>query len=338
MRLHNFPAPGLSRRSRTAIAILGATWRPFTFLVPTNRAGIVASRALFRGTLALVSRPVSGSTFDRVEQAGSAGGIVRGEWVRTPGTTRDDGAILHLHGSAYVLCSSRTHRGLTSHLGAATGLPVFSIDYRLSPSHRYPAASQDVRAAWDWLLAEGYDPARIVIVGDSAGGQLAISLALELARTGEPLPAALVTLSPVIDLSLRSAIVRDRIEYDPFAPASVARRMLEQYADADAQQDEGLRIGFDDIEDFPPTLVHCGSREMLAADCTELARRIRGAGFLVEHRSWPGQMHVFQALTALMPESREALEEIRAFVDAHMPAASVQTQPKRTRLSLAAGA
>jgi acetyl esterase/lipase len=308
------------------------------FLVPTNRAGILASRALLRSALATASPPVRGSTFDRVEQAGSTGGIVRGEWVRAPAATREDGVILYIHGSAYVLCSSRTHRGITSHLSAATQLPVFSIDYRLSPTHRYPAASHDVREAWDWLLAGGYDPARIVIAGDSAGGQLAISLAIELARAGDALPAALVTLSPLIDLSLRSATVRDRIERDPFAPAVVARRMLERYADADARQDPGLRIEFDDMNDFPPTLVHAGSKEMLAADCTELARRIRGAGFLVAHRSWPGQMHVFHALTAVMPESREALHEIGIFIKAHLPAAVVQTQPRQSHPGLAASA
>lgn len=320
------------------MSVLGATWRPATFLLPTNRRGIVASRAIFRGALALLSPPVPDSSFDRVERHGPAGGIVRGEWVRTPDTVREDAVMLHIHGSAYVLCSSRTHRGLTSHLSAATGLPVFSIDYRLSPSHPYPAASQDVRAAWDWLLAEGYDPAQIVVAGDSAGGQLAISLALELARAGEALPAALVTLSPVIDLSLRSAIVRDRIERDPFAPATVARRIVEQYADTEAQADEGLRIAFDDIEDFPPTLVHAGSKEMLAADCTELARRIRGAGFTVEHRSWPGQMHVFHALTRLMPESRDALADIGAFVATHLAPTSAQTRSKRRHLRSAVGA
>lgn len=223
--------------------------------------------------------------------------------------------ILYIHGSAYAVCSSRTHRGLTSHIAQSTSLPVFSVDYRLAPNHRYPAAQEDVREAWDWLVREGHDPARIVVAGDSAGGHLAITLALELSRSGQPLPAAVVALSPVIDLNLGAAEVRDRIERDPFADPRVARRTLERYADDEAQRDEGLRIDFGDLEDFPPTLIHAGSREMLAADCTELARRLRGAGFPVEHRVWPGQMHVFQAFTALMPESRTALDDIARFVD-----------------------
>ncbi len=217
--------------------------------------------------------------------------------MRTPGTARADGAVLSIHGSGYAVCSSRTHRGLTSHISEGTGLPVSSIDYRLAPSHRYPAASGDIRAAWDWLLGQGYAAGRVVVAGDSADGHL---LGLELARAGEPLPAALVTLSPVVDLSLRLAVARDRVERDPFAAATVARGILATYADAESRRDEGLRLEFAGLDAFPPTRIHAGSTEMLSAECTELARRIRNAGFTAEHRVWPGQMHVFQAMTAVV--------------------------------------
>lgn len=278
-------------------------------------------RALIAGALSVASPPVRGTDFVRVDEQVGGGLVVRGNWVRTPDTSPDDGAVLYIHGSGYAICSSRTHRGLTSHLAAATGLPVFSIDYRLSPTHRYPAAPQDVRGAWEWLTANGHDPARIVVAGDSAGGHLAITLALELARAGEPLPAAIVTLSPILDLSMTAAIPRDRIERDPFAAAVVARKLLLTYADAEAQRDEGLRIEFEGLNAFPPTLIHAGSREMLGADCTELARRIRGAGFEVEHRVWPGQMHVFQAMTVVFPESHAAISDIARFVATHLPSA-----------------
>lgn len=322
MRLQNWSAPGLSLRSRATMNLLAATWRPLTYLIPDNRAGVLTARALIKGALAVASPPLPAATFERVTHQAATGRVVRGEWVRTTQTARKDGLILYLHGSAYAVCSSRTHRGLTSRLSAETGLPVFSVDYRLSPSHRYPAAPEDVHEAWDWLIAQGHDPARIVLAGDSAGGHLALTLALELARGREPLPAALVTMSPVIDLSLQAAAVRDRIEVDPFAAAPVARSMLERYASATDRQCDGLRIAFDDLDDFPPTLVHAGSREMLAADCTELARRLCGAGFSVEHRTWPGQMHVFQALTAVMPESLAALAEIGVFARSHLPGAT----------------
>lgn len=322
MRLHNWPAPGQSWQSRLTNTALAATWRPLTQVLPGGRLGTVISRSLISAGLRLASPPRKDASFERVEQPVASGLTVRGEWVRTPRTRGADGVVLYLHGSGYVVCSSRTHRGLTSELADRTGLSVFSIDYRLAPSFTYPAAPQDVRAAWDWLHGQGHDPSRIVVAGDSAGGHLAVTLCLELARAGEALPAGLVCLSPVVDLALERGIPRDRIEHDPFAAASVAVRLLDTYADAAARADDGLRISFDDIDAFPPTLVHAGSREMLGSDCTELARRIRNAGFEVTHRVWPGQMHVFQAMTAVIPESGPALDEIARFIGDRLPAAA----------------
>ncbi|GAC57694.1 putative hydrolase [Gordonia hirsuta DSM 44140 = NBRC 16056] len=222
--------------------------------------------------------------------------------------------ILYLHGSGYAICSSRTHRGLTSQLSSRTGIPVFSLDYRLAPEHRHPAALEDARAAWDWLRAQGYSAEQIVVAGDSAGGHLSLLLALDLARTGQPLPASLVTLSPLIDMDLAGARVRDQMSRDPFTHPRLARRVLKLYADDSQRADLNRRLFFDDVAGFPPTLIHNGSAEMLSADCTELARRMRRAGLEVQHRVWPGQMHVFQALTAVVPESHRALDEVADFI------------------------
>ena len=317
MRLQNWRAPGQSVQSRALNAFLGSTWRPLSMLIPDTPTGVRFTRGLLARGLALGSPLAPAAVIERVEDAGS-GSIVRGEWVRT-GTCSDNAVILYIHGSGYVVCSSRTHRGLTSRISEQTGLPIFSIDYRLAPTHRYPAAQQDVRAAWDWLVGQGFDPLRIVVAGDSAGGHLAITLCLELAREQSPLPAAIVALSPVLDLSLRAAESRDLIERDPFASATRGRRAMASYADEEALQHLGLRIEFDDIDAFPPTLVQAGSREMLAADGTELVRRLRGSGFEVDHQVWPGQMHVFQAM-AVLPESQIALAEVGRFINAHMPA------------------
>ncbi|WP_275292467.1 alpha/beta hydrolase [Amycolatopsis sp. La24] len=325
MRLQNYPAPGLSLRSRAAMGLLGATWRPLTRLIPNGRAGTLVSRSLIAAGLRFGSRPVRGATFERVEEG--AGPVVRGEWVRTPAADRSDGVVLYIHGSGYVVCSSRTHRGLTSQIAERTGLPVFSVDYRLAPSHAYPAASDDVRAAWDWLVAQGHDAAGIVVAGDSAGGHLALLLVLELVRARRPFPAALVALSPVVELDLARGMVRDWIERDPFAAAAVARRVLRRYADEEALRSDALRVAFDDLEHFPPALVHAGSREMLAADATELARRIEAAGFTVDHRIWPGLMHVFQAMTAVLPESEAGLAAIADFIETHLPRGSARPVP-----------
>lgn len=299
MRLQNWRAPGQSAQSRALNGFLASAWRPLPALIPDNTTGVRFTRRLIARGMSVGSPIASDAVIEKVEQETTTGPVVRGEWVRT-GACRASAVILYIHGSGYIVCSSRTHRGLTSRISRQTSLPVSSIAYR---------------------LAQGYDPASIVVAGDSAGGHLTVTLALELAREGRALPSALVTLSPVLDLSLRDAEHRDLIERDPFASATRGRRAMARYADANALLDIDLRVDFDGLEAFPPTLVHAGSREMLAADATELARRLTVSGFDVEHRVWPGQMHLFQAM-ARLPASRAALAEIARFIDVHVPAAA----------------
>ena len=96
-----------------------------------------------------------GTSVPPVDEVVPGAGRVRGEWVRAGGVTRDDAAIFYIHGSGYALCSPRTHRRLVSQLSARTGLPVFSLDYRLAPRHRFPAAADDAERAFEWLVAGG---------------------------------------------------------------------------------------------------------------------------------------------------------------------------------------
>src|SRR5207244_8018502 len=113
-----------------------------------------------------------------------------------------DRHILFLHGGGYVTGSPQLYRHLTWRLAAAARARLSAIDYRLAPEHPFPAALDDAVAAWRALLAEGTDPRRAVLLGDSAGGGLALALALRLRDEGAPLPAAIVALSPWTDLAL----------------------------------------------------------------------------------------------------------------------------------------
>ncbi|GAA3950665.1 alpha/beta hydrolase [Gordonia caeni] len=327
MRLQNWSAPGTSLRTRVVIEALSAVWRPLSSRLPVDPGGIAIGRAMFEFALGRVSPPVPGATFAPVDDRDLDGRCVRGEWVRGPRVRQQPGVVLFFHGSGYAICSTRTHRGLASHISDRSGAPVFSVDYRLAPEARHPAALEDARAGWDWLIARGHAPETVVLAGDSAGGHLALLLTLDLAREGASLPAALVGLSPLIDMDLTAAAVRDRVERDPFAHPALARRVLDLYADEAERRDLNERLVFEDLDAFPPTLIHNGSREMLSADCTELARRMAAAGLPVQHRVWPGQMHVFHALTALLPESHTALDEVAGFIDHHLAVARARTAP-----------
>jgi epsilon-lactone hydrolase len=239
----------------------------------------------------------------------------QGEWVRGPGVPdRRDAAILYLHGSGYVVCSPKTHRGLVSELSRRSGLPAYSVDYRLAPEHPFPAAIDDTLDAFRHLLDEGYPAARIVVAGDSAGGHLAVSLVAELTRNELPEPAALVLFSPLVDPSFDTAGATEREARDPMFTAGAARRILSLYTEQADPQDARLAVLSGDAALMPPVLVHAGSREMLAADARALADWLQKAGVPCTLRVWDGQVHVFQMLYDLVPEARESLDEAAAFI------------------------
>jgi len=162
-----------SLRSRSAAAVSSLTLRQISAVLPPERAwGLWLSRQIVARIMDVV--PVDTRTSD--------GRRVVGEWVYGVGGPRDqaDTAIFFVHGSGYALCSPRTHRRLTSWLSRLTGLPVFSVDYRLAPRHRFPSAADDVRSGWDWLIRDhGLAPERTIVAADSAGGHLSVDLLLQ---------------------------------------------------------------------------------------------------------------------------------------------------------------
>ncbi|MBL8643545.1 MAG: alpha/beta hydrolase fold domain-containing protein, partial [Rhodospirillaceae bacterium] len=126
---------------------------------------------------------------------------VPGEWLVRGGSVPSGSAILWMHGGHYVSGHPATTRAIAMDMAAKTGVAVFSVQYRLAPENPYPAALDDVKAAYAWLLKEGFRPQRIVVGGESSGAGLALALALSLKAEGQALPAAIVAVSPWVDLA-----------------------------------------------------------------------------------------------------------------------------------------
>ena len=320
-----------SHRSRVLATATATTLRPIAVSLPSSRAGILLSRRIAAGGLAALGPVLRGTRVEAVRptpRADATAPQVRGEWVRASSAAgaTPPAVVLYLHGSGFAICSARTHRGITSRVAALTGLPVLAVDYRLAPRHRFPAAADDVRAAWDHLRAEGHE--RIVVAGDSAGGHLALDLALTLQAEGQPGPVALWLLSPVLDLSFGLAARRERVRPDPMISAAAAARLIGLYAGGADPAHPRLRLPLDAAGlDFPPVLVQAGGAEMLAADAVECARRLSGAGAEVRLDVWPGQMHVFQAFAGVLPEARRALEDGARFVVKHAGSVAAEDAP-----------
>lgn len=312
MHTSTTPTPLPNRASARATVTAHATrWGlgTFTGAIPLNPLGIRLSRGLIAAIMRTLGRTPSGTTVYPVRENG-----IRGEWVLGPDVRRERRAIYYVHGSAYSICSARTHRSLAARLSFATGIPVFVVDYRLAPEHRFPTAAEDVADGFDWLLRQGFLPANIVVAGDSAGGHLACDLTLRRADGGAAQPAAVVLFSPLIDLTFELARTQERIRRDPAITAAAAARLVALYTRDVAADDPRLALDFAAAREFPPFLIQAGGAEMLSADARHLHEQLSAHGGDSRLEIWPGLMHVFQALPRLGPEADAALRRVAEFL------------------------
>jgi monoterpene epsilon-lactone hydrolase len=304
-----------SLRSRSAAAVSSLTLRQISAVLPAGQAWSVwVSRQIVARVMDTFGPSLAGTHVIPVDTRTSDGRRVVGEWVYGAGVPRDraNTAIYFVHGSGYVLCSPRTHRRLTSWLSCLTGLPVFSVDYRLAPRHRFPSAADDVRSGWDWLTQDlGLAPEKTIVAGDSAGGHLSVDLLLQPDVVH---PSALVLLSPVADLTFTLARTRERVRQDPAIRSRDAVRLIELYCAGVDSNHPRLKLDVAAGRTLPPTLIQAGGAEMLAADAIALADAIRAAGGECELQIWPDQVHVFQALPRMTPEARPAMRHISGFI------------------------
>lgn len=242
---------------------------------------------------------------------GSCGGIA-GEWVRVRGQERAALTILYLHGGGYCTCAPATHRAVAGHLAVRCGARVFAADYRLAPEHPFPAAVDDGAAAYRGLLAEGVAPADIVIAGDSAGGGLSVAIALRLRELGQPLPRALVLLSPWVDLSLEQLLPASRGEVMITLPW--ARECARAYVAGRDSRHPLVSPLWADLRGLPPALIQAGTDEVLLPDSRRLHERFRIAGVRTELQVYAARWHVFQASAGVLADADRALEEVARFV------------------------
>jgi monoterpene epsilon-lactone hydrolase len=305
-------------RAAIAAAVTRVGLGNLTGAIPMNAGGVWVARRLVAGIMGALGSMPKGTKTVPVRTRD-----VRGDWVLGPGVRFGRRAIYYIHGSAYVICSARTHRGLAARLSAAAGVPVFVVDYRLAPEHPFPKAAQDVEAGYRWLSAQGYDAADIVVAGDSAGGHLACDLLLAHPDSDAFRPAGVVLFSPLIDLTFALAEEQERIRRDPAISAAAARRLVDLYTRGADLDDPRLRLDFRRSDRLPPFLIQVGGAEMLSADARYLDEQITAHGGTSTLEVWPGLMHVFQALPRLAPEASAALLRARDFIASAYESASV---------------
>ncbi|RBY94973.1 hypothetical protein DQ244_02695 [Blastococcus sp. TBT05-19] len=248
-------------------------------------------------------------------RAGELGG--RPVEVMVPEATPSTGAVLYLHGGGFTTGSAATHRTLATHLAASSGATVHLLDYRLAPEHPFPAALDDVLAAYRELRGRTDRPERTVLAGDSAGGWLALTAALRLRDEGSPLPAAVALISPLLELSGDDRRP-DRV--DPMLqPAWLARCAADFAPGRDLRSPELSPLAAD-LTGLPPLVVQVGGDEILLEESVRLAGLARAAGVPVDLRRFDRMWHVFQVSAGSVRESTAAVIALGETLAAHLSA------------------
>jgi acetyl esterase/lipase len=234
-------------------------------------------------------------------------------WIR-PAQAKKDQAILYFHGGGYVIGSSQSHVPIVSKFVQGSGVGALVFDYRLAPEHPFPAALEDALAAYRYLLAEGIDPARIVFMGDSAGGGLCLATLLAARDQGLPLPAGGVALSPWTDLKNTGESFNTNAKVDTLTWRESQVIFSKYYVrDQDAGQPWVSPL-YGDLHGLPPLRLYVGGDELMRDDSTRFAEKAKAAGVNVKLTVGEGLFHCYPACAPLFPEASLALQEICEFI------------------------
>ncbi len=225
------------------------------------------------------------------------------------------GAVLYLHGGGYIIGSAATHKGLTGHIAKASRCMVVAPDYRLAPEHPFPAALDDAEAAWLALINEGFSPGQIAIAGDSAGGGLAIALAMRLRDSNQPLPASLTVFSPWVDLT-QEALYSPTCE--PVLQARWTTKAATLYAGQESLRNPLLSPVFGNFQGLPPLLIQVGSQEILLNDAERLASAARMAGVTTQLEVFNSLWHVFQVHSGQLDRATAAVNTAGEHIKEHL--------------------
>lgn len=239
------------------------------------------------------------------------------EWIRPNRPHRKDTVILYCHGGGFFTGSLEYSRTLTTKLALAASVDVLSFNYRLAPEHPFPAATKDCLRVWDSLMHLGYGAKHIIVAGDSAGGNLALTLGLKLKEAGRMLPKAFLLFSPWTDLTLGGASHEKKAALDPILTADYLHRAREAYF-PDGKDDEArysdvlLSPIFGDYEGFPPIFIQVGSNEILFNDSSDFYKRLLRQNVHAHLHIYKSLWHVFQMSN--MKTASEAVNEAAEFI------------------------
>ena len=291
-------------------------------LGPVQRAPRSKRLALMREYMDSISQTQDyHATFTPVDAAG-----VKAEWVQAPGVSGNR-RVLYIHGGAFVMGSPKSHRNITSRFSEIANATVLAIDYRLMPENPRMAGIEDCRTAYQWLLQNGPDgpaPAqRVFVGGDSAGGNLTLSLLPWVRDQGLRQPDAALALSPPTDTTMGSPSLKHNMETDAmlgpmFKGINRVPRPLLWWLillqNRMTPRNPLLSPVFGDLSGLCPILVHASEAELLFDDARRYVNRAVQAGTDARLQSWAHVVHVWHMFYPQLTEARDAWDEIGKFL------------------------
>ena len=234
------------------------------------------------------------------------------EWVKVERAHLKRYVILYCHGGGYSTGSTVYARTLTTKLAESTGMDVFCFNYRLAPECKFPAAAEDAMKAWNYLMLLGYGARDVIITGDSAGGNLALSLVLKLKEQERLFPRGIVLMSPWTDLTGEGKTFQTKAELDPVLDKEYIDRMTRAYAPDRDLTDPYISPLFGDFHGFPPVYIQVGENEILLDDSLRLYKNLIKAGVAAHIDRFPGMWHVFQM--SPFKKASEAMDKNAEFI------------------------
>ena len=221
--------------------------------------------------------------------------------------------------------SLESHRKLTAHLAKACGCAALSVDYRLTPEQRFPAAIDDCVAAYQHLLDSGFQ--HVILAGDSVGGGLVSSLPLVCLQRGLKMPTASVSLSPCYDQSSQEGgTMESNDKVDVLQTKEFCAMLSDRYCASMAEKSDplvsALHMNDEDVKKMPPHWISAGGYDMLLDHAQRFAERLKKAGVDVVLDVHEGQQHVMEFMAGRAPEADESIRKIGAWVQKQMESPS----------------
>jgi epsilon-lactone hydrolase len=257
------------------------------------------------------------SRFEGVsQQSGELGGV--SVITLKPLAGHPERTVLYFHGGGYVSGSPPDrYLPLAAAVALAANARVHVVDYRLAPETPFPGAFDDCLRAYDFLVTRGADMETVVLLGDSAGGNLAVAVTAAARDQGLPLPARIAVLSPFADLTLSGASIEERKHLDPLVTREMLEATVRDYLAGGDPRDPRCSAIFADMSRLPPLLIQVGENEILYDDAPRLRDAAQAAGVDVAFEPWGHGFHVWPVfISAGLPESAAAVERVATFFKA----------------------